>query len=252
MEIKRPPVSAKFTLVATARYPEQPQKSMALLKSLQNEYAWYRQGDQVGHQLIQEVKDGSVVLFQNGRYDSEIYMPEPPKAKSLLKGDNEIASAPQGPSGFSTAIAEGSVENQGVVITAPETPGSDRPSVRRTIPPRITALRDSRPAIQTPSRVSRPVRSVSPPTKEEQKESITDSISSIQEIMKQPPLEGQTEEERQQEQEAWKQLLTVLQQERENIDQAGEETSEASSEQAEQPDQSDSSDSKAEKSGKIR
>lgn len=235
--IQKPQLSAKFSLVATARYKSHPDKSLALLKSLQNEYTWYRQGEKVGHLDLQEVKDGSVVLYQDGRFNSEIFMPPPPKEKSLLKGDQQEEPAPQNSS--SVAVISSESTGQEVVVTAPSS--SSPPSVpgRRTIPSRLPASANRVPSesIATRRIPSRPVRSIPQPTPEEQKQSIESSISSIEDIMNRAPVEGVTEEQQKQEQEAWKQLLQVLQQERGNLEEGNENSGQAAvpSEEQEKP-----------------
>jgi hypothetical protein len=212
-ENKQPTLSAKFTLVATARCPENPAKSMALLQNAQNEYKWYRQGEEIGHLVLQEVRDGSIVLYQNGQFNSELFMPAPPSTPSLLKGDTQVASAPQGPSSMSVTLTqeprEGSTaegEAEGALKTAAGKSGASRiPSLpnNRSVPTRIASSR----APETPT------ETVSP---EEQARSISESIANIENIMRRPPEEGQTEQERLEEQKTWAELLKLLQLEKEN------------------------------------
>jgi hypothetical protein len=223
----KPVLSAKFTLEATARYPDQPQKSMALLKSVQNEFKWYKQGEQVGHLEIQEIKDGSVVLYQGGKFNSEVFMPAPPKVRSLLKGEDTGEEVqPQGP--VAVTLPEESpeiVEEQPADVTAEPLPTG--PAARRTIPSRLETYRQGRTsAPSTTLRTTPPQPSTPVPvqTPEEQKQSINESISSIEQIMTRPPVEGQSEEERKQEQEAWRQLINALKEDQQNIDQPAPET----------------------------
>jgi len=58
-----------------------------------------------------------------------------------------------------------------------------------------------------------PTITVSP---EEQARSINESIANIENIMRRPPEEGQTEQERLEEQKTWAELLKLLQLEKEN------------------------------------
>lgn len=224
-ENKKPVLSAKFTLEATARYPEQPQKSLALLKTVQNEYKWYRQGEQVGHLEVQEIRDGSVVLYQGGKFNSELFMPAPAKVKSLLKDENESTALnePQGPVAVTLPGESDPSVQEGIDEAA--SPPSAGPASRRTIPSRLQANREGRSAPSTALRTSppRPAVPAASKTPEEQKQSIDESISSIEQIMARTPDEGQTEEEIKQEQEAWQQLIQVLHEERKNIDQTAEE-----------------------------
>ncbi|HOK67491.1 MAG TPA: hypothetical protein PK054_05785 [Anaerohalosphaeraceae bacterium] len=232
-EHKQPTLSAKFTLIATARYPEHPEKSMALLQNVQNEYKWYRQGEQVGHLVIQEIKDGSIVLYQGGKFNSELFMPAATPTKSLLKSDEQIASsAPTGPTSLnSSEVSEESGEGpeagpsaasaEGKSLSRPQIPRIPRPQPT-SAPPRITTtLRTSEelPAVE-----------MSP---EEQIRSIDESISAIQNIMRQTPQEGQTEEERQAEQQAWQELLKVLAKEKETAVQSAQQAKKPAEQTAE-------------------
>lgn len=217
-ENKQPTMSAKFTLVATARYPDHPEKSMALLKNVQNEYKWYRQGEQVGHLEIHEIKDGSIVLYQGGKLNSELFMPAPPPTPSLLKSDASLASAPAGPSSVTASLESAGEQEEG-----PPAGSSSEGVGGRTIPSRLQTLR-SRPAGSSSPRITSVQTSAPPPTvemsPEEQLHSIDESISAIEGIMRQSEQEGKTEEERQAEQQAWQELLKVLAKEKEAMLQA--------------------------------
>ena len=46
------PVTAKFKLVATCRYEDQPEKSLALLNMSAKGLKWFRQGEKVGHGFV--------------------------------------------------------------------------------------------------------------------------------------------------------------------------------------------------------
>lgn len=237
VERNRPQMSAKFTLIATARYPKQPEKSMALLKNLQNEFTWYRQGEQVGHLKIHEIRDGSIVLYQGDQFNSEIYMPVPPSGQTLLKSD-QTADGPRGPSTVSVSTVDQTGEEM-VISTTPSAPAASAESSsaeptlsagRRTIPSRLPGGTQRRLPVSERPR-SRPVRSVPyvpQQTPEQQKESIQESISSIESIMNRPPVEGQSQEAYEAEQEAWKQLLKALAAEKQNLEEMTEESRKSS------------------------
>lgn len=233
-ENKKPVLSAKFTLEATARYPEQPEKSLALLKTVQNEYKWYRQGEPVGHLEVQEIRDGSVVLYQDGKFNSELFMPAPPKTKSLLKSENAgmAMNEPQGP--VAVTLPEESDSSAQEAADEAASPTSAGPASRRTIPSRLQANREDRPTPSTPLRTTppRPAVPAAAKTPEEQKKSIDESISSIEQIMARTPDQGQSEEEIRQEQEAWQQLIQVLHDEKMLIEQTAEEAPAESAEPA--------------------
>lgn len=232
-ENKQPTLSAKFTLIATARYPDHPEKSMALLQNVQNEYKWYRQGEQVGHLVIQEIKDGSIVLYQGGKFNSELFMPAAPPTKSLLKSDEQIASAVStkpSSAGTTEVSAElGAEADSSAAFAEGKTPSS-RPSVPRIPRPQPTS---ASPRITSALRTAEelPAVEMSP---EEQIRSIDESISAIETIMRQSPQEGQTEEERQAEQQAWQELLKVLAKEKETAMQSAQQAKKPSEQSAEE------------------
>lgn len=68
--------AVKFRLVATCKYEEYPEKSLALLDMPGEGQKWFRQGEQVGHAVIEEIRDGSVVYVTN-ETRQEVLMPTP-------------------------------------------------------------------------------------------------------------------------------------------------------------------------------
>ena len=80
-----PPPPPRFSLVATCRYEDYPEKSLAQLSILAKGKKWVRQGDSVGRLTIHEVKDGSIVLYQGQTMKAEIFVPPTKEIKSLLK-----------------------------------------------------------------------------------------------------------------------------------------------------------------------
>jgi hypothetical protein len=81
----RPPVvSAKFNLIGTSYYALRPELSLALIDEPGKGFRWVRQSGDVGHLVIEQVKDG-VVLVRDGQRTYELEV-ERPKKRSLLKG----------------------------------------------------------------------------------------------------------------------------------------------------------------------
>ena len=205
-----PPTPAKYTLMGTAVYPEHPEKSLVLLKDIRNEYKWYRQGETLGNLTIQEIYDDRVVLYYNGQKNSELSLVKPKPIKSLLKGDSLAASA------ASVAAASSPVSPGMPTRPRPEAAPVSTPS--RTIPSRMPS---PAPAA-SPARSTGNVRTPPPmPTVKQQVESIDESIASIREIMSKE-VEGADESEQTDTQAAWKDLIELLQREKENLQNAGE------------------------------
>lgn len=80
----RPPkVSAKFKLIGTCLYPSRPQRSLALLDEPGKGLRWVRQSGKVGHIIVEEVKDG-LIIVRDGQRTYELIADRLAK-KSLLK-----------------------------------------------------------------------------------------------------------------------------------------------------------------------
>jgi len=87
-------VSAKFKLVGTCYYAQNPQLSLALIDQPGKGYRWVKQSSEVGHLIIEQVKDGLIVV-RDGQRTEQLIAERPPK-RSLLKGDlgSETGSTP--------------------------------------------------------------------------------------------------------------------------------------------------------------
>ena len=81
-------VSVKFSLIGTSFHPSDPNRSMALINQPGSGYRWVRQNSEVEHLLIEQIKDGSVIV-KDGQKSIEL-TPVRKKYINLLKG----ASAP--------------------------------------------------------------------------------------------------------------------------------------------------------------
>jgi hypothetical protein len=93
------PVSPKFKLIGTSYYASHPELSLALIDEVGKGLRWVRQSSKLGHLIIEQVKDGLVVV-QDGKRTFEL-VAERPKKRSLLKeplsratGSKPILSAP--------------------------------------------------------------------------------------------------------------------------------------------------------------
>lgn len=92
------PVSAKFKLVGTSYYELRPELSLALIDEPGKGFRWVRQSSEVGHLVIEQIKDGLVVV-KDGQRTFEIEV-ERPKKMSLVKGsvsDARITSTEPSP-----------------------------------------------------------------------------------------------------------------------------------------------------------
>jgi hypothetical protein len=80
----RAPVSAKFSLIGTSYYALRPELSLALIDEPGKGFRWVRQSSNVGHLVIEQIKDG-VVVVRDGKSTSELEV-QRPKKRSLVKG----------------------------------------------------------------------------------------------------------------------------------------------------------------------
>jgi hypothetical protein len=76
-------VSAKFELIGTSFYPTHPELSLALIDQPGKGFRWIRQSAEVGHLVIEQIKDGSIVV-RDGEKIFELVAKRPEK-RSLLK-----------------------------------------------------------------------------------------------------------------------------------------------------------------------
>ncbi len=90
--IKPLTTSPKFALIGTSCSPSHPNSSFAYIRFLDNTFQWVQCGSEVGHLLIKEVRESSVICWDGNR-ESEIAMEPVPERASLLEADN-VASAP--------------------------------------------------------------------------------------------------------------------------------------------------------------
>ena len=77
------PVTAKFKLIGTSRHVLQPGLSLALIDEPGKGLYWVRQSSKVGYLIIEQVKDG-VVVIRDGQNTFEL-VAERPEQRSLLK-----------------------------------------------------------------------------------------------------------------------------------------------------------------------
>ena len=221
-------VSSKYKVIATCRYDEFPDKSLALLELSATGQKWVRAGETVGHLVLQEVKDGSVVMYRNGKRDSEVAAIIP-KTTSLLKtltntkyqAPTSSASPSPPPAPAVRPTVPSRIKPVAPVQTRPPTASTPRPQLTRPtiarpqIPTRRTSVRPSRPSIPVPVRPTMPPKP--PPTPQERRQALDENIKGIEDIMNETR-PGATPEQVAQEQEAWKKLLDMLGKEAKNID----------------------------------
>ncbi len=102
--VRRPSATPKFTVVATSYSSSRPEMSMALIDEPGKGRTWIRQSGTVGHLLIQEVKDGVVIVKDNSgtfelKAEQKPYLdllegaPAVPSTSANISGDTARAKA---------------------------------------------------------------------------------------------------------------------------------------------------------------
>lgn len=79
-------VSAKFKLIGTSYYALHPELSLALIDEPGKGLRWVRQSSKVDHLVVEQVKDGLIVV-RDGQRTFEV-VAERPKEESLVKGSS--------------------------------------------------------------------------------------------------------------------------------------------------------------------
>ena len=70
--VSRPPVVApKFRLLAISYYASHPEKSLAMVSEPGKGSYWIRQGDRVGHLIVERILDGAIV-YRDGEQSHEM------------------------------------------------------------------------------------------------------------------------------------------------------------------------------------
>jgi hypothetical protein len=78
------PTTAKFSLVGTSYSQKNPSISFAYIRMPDQSYQWVRQGDEIGHTVIKEIRNGSIVCW-DGQQDTEMVAEETVDTSSVLE-----------------------------------------------------------------------------------------------------------------------------------------------------------------------
>jgi len=78
------PVTTKFKLIGTSFYASRPELSFALIDEPGKGFRWLRQSSSVGHLVVEEIKDG-IVVIRDGQRTYDLIAERKPR-KSLVRG----------------------------------------------------------------------------------------------------------------------------------------------------------------------
>ena len=90
----RGPVTAKFTLIGTSFYAARPELSLAFIDEPGKGWRWVRPSSQVGHLIVEQIKDGLVVV-RDGQRTFELIAEKRPEKSTLLEGSSPGAAGPR-------------------------------------------------------------------------------------------------------------------------------------------------------------
>ncbi|MCK4292850.1 MAG: hypothetical protein KAY65_06615 [Planctomycetes bacterium] len=133
-------VSAKFKLIGVSFCEFDPKMSLAFIDEPGKGLHWVRQASSVGHLVIEEVKDGLVVV-RDGQRTFEMQAEEEPIAASVVGGPPRTSVVPGRPGSPRPAVGSGTR-----VGIAPRTgiPGRTSNGRRPPVSPRLSQTESSR------------------------------------------------------------------------------------------------------------
>jgi len=100
------PVTAKFTLIGTSFYAAHPDLSLAFIDEPGKGWRWVRPSSQVGHLIIEQIKDGLIVV-RDGQRTFELVAEKRPEKSPLLEGLLSGVLPPSGsPEPTSTTVSK--------------------------------------------------------------------------------------------------------------------------------------------------
>lgn len=123
-----PRPKVKFKLIGTSYYESRPELSLAYIDEPGKGLYWVKQGSKVAHLLIEQVKDGSIVVKDQEK--SVTLVADRPPKRSLIKGENTSKSTPVLPGASASITSSAPVQ-----VSARETVTAVPP---RAVPPRAS------------------------------------------------------------------------------------------------------------------
>jgi len=151
-------VSPKFDLIGTSYYALHPELSLALIDEPGKGLRWVRQSSEVGHLIIEQVKDGSVAVRDGKRTFNLVA--ERPKKRNLLKEP-----------------LSGTTGSKSILPTSAQADSR----IKRSRPPQ--AIAKKRAATAAGKAGARPIRSKLPQMSREEQEALAEKIFAELEAM---------------------------------------------------------------------
>lgn len=133
-----PKVTPKFKVIGTSYYKGRPELSIALIDEPGKGLHWVRQSSEVGHLLIEQIKDGLIVV-KDGKGTFEIMAEQEPET-SLLEGASAV---PPGQADISRRTP-GSAGSKAALPASGGTDAGITGAKSRVPPPRRTAEEEAK------------------------------------------------------------------------------------------------------------
>lgn len=119
-------VRPKFPLLATV-VSENPERSIALINEPGGGPRWVRQGSEVMHLVIEQIKEG-LIVYRDGQKTSEIQVEPRPPRQSLLQGESSVSASRS----VQTSTVAGAQAGHGTALAPPR--GSTAPVASHRLP----------------------------------------------------------------------------------------------------------------------
>lgn len=127
----RSPVTAKFSLVGTSVHTTRPELSLAFINEPGKGLRWVRQGGQVEHLTIKEVKDGLVVV-QDGQRTFQVMAPQKPEI-SLVESSPPVSSEVRDTIRSRADVTASREPDAATTVSTPAQPSLDQNALERFI-----------------------------------------------------------------------------------------------------------------------
>lgn len=159
--VKPVATSTTFTLVGTSYSASDPQSSFAFIRLADSSSQWVRTGDEVGHLMVKEIRDRSI-LCRDGNTDVEMTVDSVPDTASLLETPSSVTVQTQAEPAPARP-EDGRIT--GPPVPRPWNPGPSAPPAQSAMDPearerlealgnRIRASRGGNPAVTEEERLA--------------------------------------------------------------------------------------------------
>ncbi len=142
--VKPGAASAKFNLVGTSYLASDPESSFAYIRLPDSTVQWVRKGDEIGHLVVKEIRNGSILCWDGHKDVEEVAEPMPATA-SLLEASSASAVGVQPKVALKAVAPKRGIANPASGrITGPPAPRTWSPGRNRAQPNSLMAPAERR------------------------------------------------------------------------------------------------------------